>query len=174
MTPTKRLLAAATLALLTAPMAAMSPAWAPSALAMGGGGDGNDNGDSGGSAAKSSTADAYIEAQRKVEASDYNGAIPILEGILKQEPGNADALNYLGYSHRKLGNSTKALAYYLQALANEPEHLGANEYLGELYLEMGNLPKAEERLAVLQKACSGCMEETELAEKIAAFKGASG
>lgn len=177
MTPTRHLLTLAALALLAAPLATTAgvswapAAWAPAAWAMGGGGESNSLDTS---KAKTSTADDYIEAQRKVEAADYNGAIPILERILKQEPGNADALNYMGYSHRKLGNTTKALAFYMQALANEPEHLGANEYLGELYLEMGNLPKAEERLAVLQKACSGCMEETELAEKIAAFKGAQG
>lgn len=141
------------------------------ALAMG---SDNSSSSTGDTAAASSTSGAYIEAQRKVQAADYNGAIPILEGIVKQEPGNADALNYLGYSHRKLGNTTKALEYYLKALANEPEHLGANEYLGELYLEMGALPKAEERLAVLQKVCSGCMEESELAEKIAAFKAVQG
>ncbi len=172
MISSKRLLASAGVALLAglaAPLLAGGAVVAP-VLAMG-----SDSGGSGASdsAAKSSTGDDYIEAQRKVQASDYSGAIPILEGILKQEPGNADALNYLGYSHRKLGNATKALAYYLQALANEPEHLGANEYLGELYLEMGALPKAEERLAVLQKACSGCTEEAELAEKIAAFKAKS-
>jgi tetratricopeptide (TPR) repeat protein len=178
MISTKRLLASAGVALLAglaAPLLIGGATLAP-ALAMGGNSSSSSSSTSTTSdtAAKSSTSDDYIEAQRKVQASDYNGAIPILEGIVKQEPGNADALNYLGYSHRKLGNTTKALAYYLKALANEPEHLGANEYLGELYLEMGALPKAEERLAILQKACSGCMEEAELAEKIAAFKAVQG
>ena len=123
------------------------------------------------SSSASSTSDDYVEAQRKIEAQDYAGALPILERILAAEPGNADALNYMGYSHRKLGDSDTALDYYLQALASEPEHLGANEYLGELYLEMGDLPKAQERLAVLQRVCDGCEEEEELEEKIAAFQG---
>lgn len=173
MISTKRFLAPAGVALLAALAAPLLIGTAQLAPALAMGSDSGSSSAASGTAAKSSTGDDYIEAQRKVQASDYSGAIPILEGILQQEPGNADALNYLGYSHRKLGDATKALEYYLKALANEPEHLGANEYLGELYLEMGALPKAEERLAVLQKACSGCMEEAELAEKIAAFKAKS-
>lgn len=167
MTPTRQIFIATTLLLLAGGPFAAGPFVVGPVAAMG-----SDSGSSP-SAAKSSTSDDYIEAQRKVKAEDYQGAIPILERILAQEPGNADALNYMGYSQRKLGNTTTALSYYLQALSNEPEHLGANEYLGELYLELGNVPKAEERLAVLQKVCSGCMEETELSEKIAAFKAKS-
>jgi len=144
------------------------------ALAAGGGGGSNAGGGNSDNDSNASSGDQYVEAQRLVQAGEYEDAIDILEEIVDDEPGNADALNYLGYSHRKLGDTTKALAYYLQALANEPEHVGANEYLGELYLEMGDLPKAEERLAVLQSVCSGCMEEAELAEKIAAFKASQG
>ena len=121
MRPIERLLAIGAIAMraAAAPAACGSPARAM----------GSDN-NSSSSATKSSTSDDYIEAQRKVKADDYKGAIPILERILAQEPGNADALNYMGYSQRKLGNTTKALAYYLQALSNEPEHLGANDYVG--------------------------------------------
>lgn len=170
MTAKRQMLLAAGVVLLAGALAG-----APAAAMGGGGDDGGSRGrssDSGGTSG-ASTADDYIEAQRKVQAQDYAGAVPILERILRQEPGNADALNYMGYSQRKLGDRSKALAYYLQALANEPEHLGANEYLGELYLEMGDVAKAEERLAVISRACSGCMEETELAAKIAAFKAKS-
>jgi tetratricopeptide (TPR) repeat protein len=170
MTRTKHLLATLAIAGL---VGAAVPLLAThdTALAAGGGGNsnaGNSDDDSG-----ASGSDRYVEAQRLVQAGEYEDAIDILEELDDDEPGNADVLNYLGYSHRKLGDTSKALAHYLQALANEPEHLGANEYLGELYLEMGNLPKAEERLAVLQSVCSGCMEEAELAEKIAAFKAKS-
>lgn len=173
MTRTKHLLATLAIAGLVG-AAALLPGADDVAFAAGSGGNSAGNRNSNDDDSGASSSDQYVEAQRKVQAMDYDGAIPLLEGLLRKEPGNADALNYLGYSHRKLGNTSKALAYYLQALANEPEHLGANEYLGELYLEMGNLPKAEERLAVLQGVCSGCMEEAELAEKIAAFKANQG
>ena len=79
-------------------------------------------------------------------------------------------LNYLGYSHRKLGHTEKALGYYQQALEIEPKHRGANEYLGELYLELKQLDKAEERLKVLSTACNACEEYVELKEKVEAFK----
>jgi tetratricopeptide (TPR) repeat protein len=128
--------------------------------------------DSGNSLTKkrSSTADDYVEAQKLLQAGEYEDAIDLFEEVLEDEPGNADVLNYLGYSHRKLGETDEALDYYLAALRSQPEHVGANEYLGELYLEMGDVAKAEERLSVLQRACSSCMEEDELAEKIAASK----
>ncbi len=126
-------------------------------------------GSSGGSSSSSSRSD-FSKAERRIDASDYRGAIPLLERVVRQSPRNADALNLLGYSHRKLGNQEKALGYYQKALAIKPEHLGANEYLGELYLEMADLPKAEERLAVLAEACSDCDEYEELKELIAAYK----
>jgi Tfp pilus assembly protein PilF len=77
----------------------------------------------------------------------------------------------LGYGYRKLGNFDQARGYYLQALAADPDHRGANAYMGELYLETGQLAKAEERLAVLDKECwLGCDEFTELKESIAKYK----
>ena len=100
----------------------------------------------------------------------YDDAIEILEDIVDDNPKNADAWNLMGYSHRKLGEYDDALEYYGKALKLKPNHVGANEYLGELYLEMKDLPKAEERLAVLTKACNGCEEQKELEEKIADYK----
>jgi len=116
----------------------------------------------------------YKKASAKVDAGKYDDAIDILEDIVDDNPKNADAWNLLGYSHRKLGEYDDALEYYEKALKLKPNHVGANEYLGELYLEMKDLPKAEERLAVLAKACNGCEEQKELEEKIADFKANNG
>ena len=115
------------------------------------------------------------QAAKLVDAGDYAAAIPYLEKTLVAEPKNADALNYLGYSQRKLGDREAALKNYQAALAIDPEHRGANEYLGELYLEMGELEKAEERLAVLDDACwFGCEEYSELKESIETYKKQQG
>ncbi len=123
------------------------------------------------SATKSSPgAEAFTKAEKKVKRGQYEDAIPLLEKALKADSKNADALNYLGYSHRKLGHTDEALAYYEQALAIDPKHRGANEYLGELYLELKQLDKAEERLTVLSTACNACEEYVELKEKVEAFK----
>jgi len=117
-----------------------------------------------------SPAQQYAAAKKLVDAQQYQEAIPLLDQLVAENPADADSLNLLGFSHRKLGHEDKALGYYKKALAMMPNHLGANEYLGELYLEMKNLPKAEERLAVLQNACSNCAEYNELKEKVADYK----
>ncbi|MCP4330745.1 MAG: tetratricopeptide repeat protein [Alphaproteobacteria bacterium] len=115
------------------------------------------------------------KAAQAVDAGDYGQAVPTLEEIVESDPTSADALNYLGYSHRKLGQYEIAKTYYLRALEVDPEHKGANEYLGELYLEQGDLAAAEERLEVLDDACGffGCEEYDELEEKIEAFRSSN-
>ena len=113
----------------------------------------------------------YAQAVKMVKAGDFSGAIPLLNKSLQTDPANPGAYNYLGYSHRKLGDREKALVFYTKALEIKPRHLGANEYLGELYLEQGELNKAEERLAVLDKACFfGCDEYYELKESIETYR----
>lgn len=115
----------------------------------------------------------YLKAKAMVDAKDYRGAMPILEKIIAKHPRNADALNLMGFSSRKLGKPDDAMEYYQKALAINPNHIGANEYLGEFYLEMKNLPKAEERLKVLAKACKGCEEQKELEAAIAKYKASN-
>lgn len=117
----------------------------------------------------------YSAAKQLIEDGKYAEAIPLLEKVVAGDDQNADAFNYLGYSNRQLGNHDAALTHYQKALAIEPRHRGANEYLGELYLTLGDLPKAEERLDVLDGACFfGCDEYTELKEAIAAYKAKAG
>jgi len=101
-------------------------------------------------------------AQQKINAGDFNGAIPILTAVTQKDPNNPDALNLMGYSLRKTGQTQLALEYYNRALALMPKHLGANEYLGELYVELGQMDKAKERLAVLAAACGNCSQEQDL------------
>ena len=121
------------------------------------------------------TRSAYERAVELVEDADYADALPVLEKLNREESGNPDVLNMLGFAHRKLGRVEAAFDYYREALAIEPRHLGVNEYLGELYLKMGNLEKAQERLDELALACpSGCEERSELSEAIDAYKEAHG
>lgn len=117
---------------------------------------------------------AYTQAEKAVEAGKYADAIPLLQKVVERDPKNADAWNYLGFSNRKLGKFPEALADYEKALAINPDHLGANEYLGELYLQTGDMPKAEERLAKLDRLCTfGCPEYRALKAAIAAKKKSS-
>lgn len=117
----------------------------------------------------------YAKARALIDAGSYGDAIPFLEKAVTANPKSADAYNYLGYSHRKIGQIDAALENYHRALELQPKHLGANEYLGELYLELGELAKAEERLDVLDDACFfGCEEYSELKELIKDYKKRQG
>jgi Flp pilus assembly protein TadD len=113
-----------------------------------------------------------LEAARlAITKWDYEKAIELLKAEAAKDPSNADVQNLLGYSNRKLKRYDTALSYYQKALELQPKHRGANNYLGHLYLETGSLEKAQERLAVLDKACSfGCEEYSELKQAISAHK----
>jgi tetratricopeptide (TPR) repeat protein len=89
------------------------------------------------------------------------------------DSGSADWNNLMGYSHRKAKTPDYASAerYYNEALRIDPKHRGALEYSGELYLMLGDLPKAEQRLAALDKACFfPCEEHTDLKKAVARYK----
>ncbi len=109
----------------------------------------------------------YMAVKAEVDAGAYQSALPQLMALDRETPNDPDILNLIGFSLRKTGHTDQALDYYGRALAQKPDHLGANEYLGELYLELKQPAKAEERLAVLQQACGSCEEYQELKEKIA-------
>ncbi|MGH6890767.1 MAG: tetratricopeptide repeat protein [Dongiaceae bacterium] len=126
------------------------------------------------SASESQQPDLYKQAKDYVDDEEYAKAIPLLQKSIQEKGEYADALNLLGYSNRKLGDQAKAMTYYTKALNMEPNHLGANEYLGELYLEMNDLPKAEERLAVLKSACGDCDEYEDLEDDIKDYKDEHG
>ena len=78
------------------------------------------------------------------------------------KPLQADTLNYLGFTTRKLGDYEKGEEFYLQGLQIEPNHNGINEYLGELYIATNRMEIAKERLEIL-KSCN-CEEYEELRE----------
>ena len=83
-----------------------------------------------------------IEAAKKYESKDkmdkalkrYKKAQKILLELDKKKPLQADTLNYLGFTTRKLGDFEAGEKYYLLGLQVEPNHVGINEYLGELYV----------------------------------------
>ena len=109
--------------------------------------------------------------QKLIDDDKYEMAISELKKALGESPDDADLLNLLAYSQRKLVRFDEALVNYQKALEIEPEHRGANEYLGELYLQLGQLDDAQERLKVLDDACFfGCEEFDELEEEIKIYR----
>jgi tetratricopeptide (TPR) repeat protein len=107
-------------------------------------------------------------AQAAIERQDWPGAIGLLNPIVQAEPGNADALNLMGFALRNAGMLEQAASYYAAALAANPGHLGALEYQGELFLMQGDVAAAQTNLARLQNLCGDCEEEQDLAAAIGA------
>ena len=119
--------------------------------------------------------DALAPARAQIEQKNWPAAIDELKKI--NATSSADWNNLMGYSHRKAKVPDYAAAerYYNEALRIDPKHRGALEYSGELYLQEGDLAKAEQRLAALDKACFlPCSEYSELKKAIAQYKAGSG
>ena len=98
----------------------------------------------------------------------YEKAQKLLIKSNKEKPLQADTLNYLGFTTRKLGDYENGEKYYLLGLEIDPNHKGINEYLGELYIVTNRIDLAKERLKVLE-SCN-CEEYNELKEIIAGTK----
>ncbi len=130
--------------------------------------------DTGPAATPSRPQDETLERARSAIAQkDWPGAQSILRDALGRDPRNADYHNLYAYSIRKGANPDMSLVFkhYNEALSIDPKHKGAHEYLGEAYLMVGNLDKAKEHLAQLDKICFfGCSEFTDLKNAISEFE----
>ncbi len=102
------------------------------------------------------------EKKGKIEKANkrYEKAQALLIKSNKKKPLQADTLNYLGFTTRKLGDFKNGEKYYLLGLEIDPNHVGINEYLGELYVATNRMNLAKERLNVLE-GCN-CEEYNQL------------
>jgi Flp pilus assembly protein TadD len=115
--------------------------------------------------------DKLSAARARIAAKDWPGAVDELKRA--NDPASADWNNLMGYSLRKakVPDYDAAEKFYDEALRIDPNHRGALEYSGELYLMKGDLAKAEQRLAKLDKVCRlPCEEYTDLKKAVAAYK----
>lgn len=119
------------------------------------------NTDSGASEAPAAHS-GLAEARAAVDAARYPEALRLLAAVIKAEPRNADALNLMGYSSRKMNRLAEAARYYDAALKADPKHLGALEYQGELFVETGNYAAARANLDRLAALCGTCAEWSDL------------
>ena len=134
-------------------------------------------GDPGGPAAATERKDPVTE---KVAAAtskkDWAGAQGILKEALSANPNNADYHNLYAYTIRKGANPDMNLVFkhYNEALRIDPKHKGAHEYIGEAYLMVGNVAKAKEHLAQLDKLCFfSCSEFADLKKSISEYEKTS-
>ena len=123
--------------------------------------------------ARPSADPVLASAQAAFGRKDWTGAQAGLQKALAASPQNADYHNLYAYSIRKGPNPDMALVFkhYGEALRINPKHRGAHEYVGEAYLMVGDLPKAKQHLAALDKLCfMPCEEHTDLKKAIAAYE----
>ncbi|WP_124540192.1 tetratricopeptide repeat protein [Piscinibacter terrae] len=139
-------------------------AFSAAALAAGGGG---------GSSGGANDDPVVVAAKAAIEKKDWAGAQAQLKQALAAKPNNADYHNLYAYSMRKGPNPDMDLVFkhYNEALRINPKHTGAHEYIGEAYLQVGDLAKAKEHLAALNKICFfGCEEYSDLKKDIAEYE----
>jgi len=84
-------------------------------------------------------------------AGQYVEALAIFE--LAPEPFDPRVLNMKGFSHRKLGQIEKGMAYYKHSIAIDPEYTLVREYYGEALLQIGDLAAAQNQLDTIKTLC---------------------
>lgn len=111
------------------------------------------------------------KAKTAIARKDWAAAQAVLEPYTAANPRSADGFNLLGYSLRNQKKYDDSLLAYKQALSLDPKHKGAHEYIGMAYVQMGQLDKAKEHLASLDKICPfSCEEYRDLKKAIAEVK----
>lgn len=128
----------------------------------------------GGGGGDTNQADSVLTvANAAIAKKDWVAAQTTLKQALASNAQNADYHNLYAYSLRKGANPDMKLVFlhYEEALRIDPKHRGAHEYIGEAYLQTGNLAKAKDHLAALDKLCFfSCEEFTDLKTAITKYE----
>jgi len=113
------------------------------------------------------------EYERAMGYENWAQAAAVMREALARAPDNAEYHNRYAFALRKNPKPDMDLVFlhYREALRLNPEHRGAHEYIGEAYLQVGDLDKAQEHLAVLDRLCFfGCEEYDDLKKAVAAYE----
>ena len=117
-------------------------------------------------AKKPDTKALYDKGMQLVKSGEYEAALVEFRKVEKKEPKNADALNMIAYSSRKLGRLDTAFKYYDRALKYREQFPQAREYLAEAHIQA-----ALEQAQILESY--GDAGKQELAQLIHAFQTAA-
>jgi tetratricopeptide (TPR) repeat protein len=137
-------------------------------FAAGGGGGGGGEGVS-----KEADDPVVVAARAAIAKQDWAGAQAGLKQALADNPKNANYHNLYAYSMRKAPNPDMDLVFkhYQEALRLDPRHRGAHEYIGEAYLQVGDLARARQHLAALDRLCFfPCEEYSDLKKAVASYE----
>ena len=87
----------------------------------------------------------FKSAIKLISKKKYDNAIEKLMDLVDVSSSDftkADVLNEIGFAFRKNNDLDNASKYYLLALKEDPNHLGALEYQGEMFVDLGQKDKA--------------------------------
>ncbi len=109
-------------------------------------------------------------SQRMTEAGnaalargDANAAIDSFEAALASDPKNVAAFSGIAQGYEKLGLPGKAVKYYREALALNPQDLAALEGQGKALIARGATARAQINLARIKALCkTECLAATRL------------
>lgn len=83
----------------------------------------------------------------------YAGRLAAAQAVLALFPDQTDdrVLTYWGFTHRKLGDAERAMAFYRAALARNPDNLVARSYMGQGFVEAGDIDAARAELTEIRR-----------------------
>ena len=87
----------------------------------------------------------FKSAVKLISKKKYDNAIEKLMDLVDVSSSDftkADVLNEIGFAFRKNNDLDNASKYYLMALKEDPNHLGALEYQGEMFVDLGQKDNA--------------------------------
>jgi len=112
-----------------------------------------------------SDSDLKVQGWTLAYAGNYQAAIDMFNMVANKK--DEEALNGLGYSHRKSGQFTKGISFYKLALKINPNYVLAREYLGEGFVASGRIDLAKTQLSEIKNRCgTSCLEYVKLAQVI--------
>jgi tetratricopeptide (TPR) repeat protein len=100
------------------------------------------------------------EGKAALAAGDSQRAIDALEAALVVDPGYTPIFLHLAEVARHEDLQGKAIRYYREALARDPDNFAAISGEGAALLEKGAVEKARGNLAKLQSMCGSTCPET--------------
>ena len=112
--------------------------------------------------------DRYETVRRLAHVGRYADAQAVLARMAQDDDRT---LTYLGFTHRKQGDMTKAMGFYDQALAVNPANILARSYMGQGLVEQGLIKEAMAQLkSIRNHGGGGTWAEASLRKAIATGK----
>ena len=96
----------------------------------------------------------YKSAVKLIKKKKYDNAIDKLMDLVDVSSSDftkADVYNEIGFAFRKSDDLDNASKYYILALNEDPNHLGALEYQGEMFVDLGQKDNAITNLNKLKE-----------------------